>query len=385
VSNGRKGPLSLALRYATPDDYARISAFLDTYWAKGHVYTRLPRLFDWTFGRRNLWDQDSYSFALAEDQSELVGILGAIPFVFNCLGRASRGIWFANYMVRQDYRRGSLALRLLNMFRRPPYTAVIAFGVNSAAMPLYQALRAQILSQIPRHFGVLPGAEERLVRLLCLLYPSWSTSRARTLAQALRLPDESGEIAPANSAVPAQWDDRDWPYWTARTVGAARNYDYLHWRYGNHPCFTYQIIAIPDGDRNGLLIWRLEIMRRSMPHGLEDIDRIGRLVEFLPASRHNAHVLLTQFCRMLRKADALGADYYGYHGEVGHWLHELGFRMLRDNEDGLAIPARFQPLDSKGSSILSAVFVPEDVPVCSTDLNCLWYWTKSDADQDRPN
>lgn len=377
--------MTIAVRYATAGDYARISAFLDTYWAKGHVYTRLPQLFDWTFGQRNLWDQDSYSFALAEDQSDVVGILGGVPFVFNCLGRASRGLWFANYMVRPDYRRGSLALRLLNMFHRLPYTTVIAFGVNPAAMPLYQALRARVLPEIPRHFGVLPGAEERLIRLLCLIYPDWPISRAQTLVCALRLPDESEETALANSEVPAHWDERDWPYWAARTVGAARNRDYLQWRYSDHPCFTYQVIAVPEGDRSGLLIWRLETMRRSTPDGFEDIDRLGRLVEFLPTSRHNAQVLLAHFCRVLREAGALGADYYGYHGETGHWLHELGFRMLQENEDGHAIPARFQPLDSKGSRILSAVFVPDDVPVCSADPNCLWYWTKSDADQDRPN
>jgi Acetyltransferase (GNAT) domain len=379
--------LTIAVRYATAGDYARISAFLDTYWAKGHVYTRQPRLFDWTFGRRNLWDQDSYSFALAEDESELVGILGGIPFVFNCLGHESPAIWFANYMVRPDHRRGSLALRLLNMFRRPPYTTVVAFGVNPAAIPFYQALRARVPPEIPRHFGVLPGAEERLIRLLCVLYPDWPASRARTLARALRLPNECGETAPANrdSAVFAHWDEQDWPYWAGRTVGAARSRDYIQWRYSDHPCFTYQVTAIPEGERTGLLIWRLETMRRSTPHGFEDIDRVGRLVEFLPTSRHNAQALLAHFCRMLHEAGAIGADYYGYHGETGNWLQELGFRMLQGNEDGLAIPARFQPLDGKGTRILSAVFAADNVPVCSSDPSCLWYWTKSDADQDRPN
>jgi len=377
--------LSLVVRYATLDDYPRISAFLDSYWAKGHIYTRQRRLFDWTFGRRNLWDQDSYSFALAEDQSELVGILGGVPFVFNCLGRSSQGVWFANYMVRPDYRRGSLALRLFNMFHRPPYTTVIAFGVNPAAMPLYQTLRARVLSEIPRHFGVVPGAEERLIRLLCLIYPDWPTSRAQTLVHALRLPYAAGETALAKGAVSADWDERDWPYWAARTVGAARNRDYLQWRYSNHPCFAYRVIAIPEGERTGLLIWRLETMRRATLDGFEDIDRLGRLVEFLPTSRHNAQVLLSHFCRVLGEAGALGADYYGYHGETGRWLHELGFRILQEQEDGRAVPARFQPLDGKGSRILSAVFVPDDVPVCSNDLSCPWYWTKSDADQDRPN
>lgn len=378
--------MSLTVRYAQAEDYPRISTFLDTHWAKGHVYVRLPQLFDWTFGRRNLWDQEGYSFAVAEDHDDVVGILGGIPFVFNCLGRASRGIWFANYMVHPDYRRGSLALRLLNMFRRPPYTTVIAFGVSTTAVPLYQALRAQVLAEMPRHFGVFRHAEERLAHVLCHTYSDWPMARAQALARTFRLPDASVvETIPEHRTVPACWDAQDWPHWAVRTVGASRQQEYLQWRYGDHPYFTYRFIVVPEGERHGLAVWRLEILRRATPHGLEDIDRLGRLVEFLPTSRDNAKALLAHFWQALHEVDACGADYYGYHGETGAWLRELGFHVVQDYADGLAIPARFQPLDGKGGRIVSAMFVTEEVPTCSTARHCPWYWTKSDADQDRPN
>jgi GNAT superfamily N-acetyltransferase len=136
--------MSLEVRYAQLDDYPRLSAFLDTYWAKDHVYVRQRSLFDWTFGRRDVWAHDGYSFALAEDHGEVVGILGGVPFVMNCFGRTSPGVWLANYMVCPDYRRGALAVRLLNMFRQPLFTVTIAFGVSMAAVPLYTALRARV-------------------------------------------------------------------------------------------------------------------------------------------------------------------------------------------------------------------------------------------------
>ena len=47
--------MSLDVRYAQLDDYPRLSAFLETYWAKDHVYVRQRSLFDWTFGRRDVW------------------------------------------------------------------------------------------------------------------------------------------------------------------------------------------------------------------------------------------------------------------------------------------------------------------------------------------
>jgi hypothetical protein len=53
--------------------------------------------------------------------------------------------------------------------------------------------------------------------------------------------------------------------------------------------------------------------------------------------------------------------------------------------DGGAIPARFQPLDGKSSAIMSSMFIAGEAPPCSAAPDCPWYWTKSDADQDRPN
>ena len=91
--------MSLAFRYAAYDEYGRISQFLDRYWAKNHVYVRMPELFDWTFGPKDVWDGEGYSFAIAEDSSQIIGILGAIPFTFNCFGKQSPAVWLANYML----------------------------------------------------------------------------------------------------------------------------------------------------------------------------------------------------------------------------------------------------------------------------------------------
>ena len=71
--------MSVEFRYASFDEYPRIRRFLDEYWAKDHVYVRLPQLFDWTFGRSGVWDREGYSFALAEDKGEIVGIFGRHP------------------------------------------------------------------------------------------------------------------------------------------------------------------------------------------------------------------------------------------------------------------------------------------------------------------
>jgi hypothetical protein len=377
--------MSLEVRYAHWEDYPRLSAFLDTYWAKDHVYVRQRPLFDWTFGRRTFWPHDGYSFALAADHGAVVGILGGVPFTMNCFGSSSRGVWLANYLVHPDYRRGALALRLLNMFRQPQFDVTIAFGVSTMAVPLYTALRARILETIPRHVGMLPQALPRVCHLLHLAYPAWSVARVQTLADALQWPQPAVAPSRHGTTLPDDWDQQDWPHWAACTVGAVRDTAYLRWRYQAHPDFTYHLLTVPEGKRTGLVVWRLETIQRATPQGREPVDHIGRLVEFLPTSQANAQALLACFWQALQEADAIGADYYGYHSGIGAWLQAAGFHASQHCVDGLAMPARFQPLDGKGGGIVSAVFAPDHILAPSTMARCPWYWTKSDADQDRPN
>ena len=381
--------MGLNFRFARPGEYPGISRFLDEYWARNHVYCRMPELFEWTFRRPGHWEDGSYSFAVAEDKGELAGILGGIPFRFNRFGRTSSGMWIVNYVIRPDHRKGSAALQLLSQFRKPEFNPVIAFGINPATTAIYRVLRGRVLDEVPRHLLVLPEARERAVRLFQAAHPEWTGDRAGEIADQFVLP---GRVAPcpAEDLIPRSWDECEWPSIAARTIGAARDAAYLTWRYRRHPVFEYRFVAVREAGMTGLAVWRLETIRRQAadnggtPARVE-FDRIGRLLEFLPVSPTNAEALFSAFVDALGKNGALGADFYGYHGETRRWLHQLGFRETALHPDGRAIPSRFQPLDGKGGAILSAMFFESELPACADAADCPWYWTKSDSDQDRPN
>jgi len=377
--------MAIEFRYAKLDEYPRISDFLDQHWAKNHVYTRMRDLFDWSFHRPGHWEADSYSFALALDGHELVGILGGIPFTLNRYGETSKAIWIVNYVIRADYRKGATALQLLSSFRKPEFSGVLAFGINPATVVIYQVLRGQVLPEIPRHFLVMPGQQKRMARTLKIAYPDWSEDKAMSLVSSFEFSNQPQSVPEIHRAVPSNWDEKDWPRHAQKTIGAVRDTDYLDWRYASHPVFDYKFISVPEGDRHGLAVWRVETIRKQTENGREDVDRIGRLVEFLPASPSNAEALLAAFISELRAADAMAADFYGYHSDTRALLQELGFRGAETSSEGSAIPSRFQPLDGKGGGILSAVFLRDGGAPGKNDLDCPWYWTKSDSDQDRPN
>jgi hypothetical protein len=377
--------MSVEFRYAAFDEYPRVSKFLDEYWAKNHIYVRERPLFDWTFARREHWTGDTYSFAVAENGGEIVAILGGIPFTLNCFGKSSKAVWIVNYAVRPDHRRGPAALQLLSTFRRPPFDAVIASGLNPASVVIYKVLRGIVLPEMPRNFAVLPDATARAADLLQRAYPDWSRERSENLARAFTLTSVEDETAEPNAELPKSWDRTDWPEIARWTVGAARDSEYLNWRYVNHPSFNYRVIAIPEGDRTGLAIWRLEQIATETAAGRAPVDKLARLVEFLPASERNGKALLSALLRKIQLAGALGLDFYGYHGLTRHILQEGGVKGISMHPDGALIPSRFQPLDTNGGGILNAMFVSGALPACTLEFDSPWYWTKSDSDQDRPN
>lgn len=377
--------MSVSMRYARSDEYPQISTFLDEFWAKEHVYVRTRSLFDWTFHRSTHWNPDQYSFAVAEDETGLTGILGGIPFTFNRFGKTSQGVWIVNYVIRPDHRKGPAALQLLGTFRKPEFDPVIAFGINPATSAIYRVLRGRVLPEIPRLVMILPEAQNRFAALLTVAHPEWSHSRANEMASFFTSGFRDSGRVHAQSELPTNWDEVDWPEIAQTTVGAARNSEFLKWRYLDHPNFEYKFVSVPEGDRYGLLVWRLEMIQRNTENGRVNFDRIGRLVEFLPVSDSNAEKLVSAFVRDLRESGGFAADFYSFHGPARQYLQNVGFTPTAMHSEGDAIPSRFQPLDGKGGGILSAMFLQQDLPECSDASDCPWYWTKSDSDQDRPN
>jgi len=270
------------------------------------------------------------------------------------------------------------------VFRNPSFPVVIASGLNPATVAIYKVLRGQILPETPRHLFVLPGAAERMAHLIQIANPQWELGRARELADAFQLMSIPEPAAEAAAALPSHWDEVDWPVMAASSAGAVRDMDYLKWRYRRHPCFEYRIITVPEGERTGLLVWRLETVRQEVSGGRQDLDRFGRVVEFLPASHANAGDLMATLMFQLKETDAIGADFFGYHGCTRRMLSDSGMRPTSQHADGGSIPFLFQPIAASGP-LVNAMFADSDLPPCHAADDCAWYWTKSDSDQDRPN
>lgn len=374
--------MRIDVRYAGWDERALAMGLVDRLWRAGHRLSYDADLFDWMFkARRHLWDHDGYSFALASNGDEPVGIHAAIPFRLNVFGEEKLGLWRMIWIAVQDARAGNAGLLLHRAFDRPPYVNV-SFGINDVVTRIYTAMNFSVLPDIPRHFAVLPGGEGAVRALLHIAYKDWDEARVNGIVAHFLTGVPSSPDAVVG--LPVDWDAHGWSAIAPTVVGATRDHEYLKWRYVDHPRFAYRVVSVREREVVALAVWRAETI--MAPGQAEPLCRMGRVVEFLVPDLALGPRLCSALLRDMVTEGMAAADYYGYHHGTGVLLDELGFRVTSSAADGGGIPSRFQPLDGGGGRLISALRAPGlPVPSFPPTADCRWLWTKGDSDQDRPN
>lgn len=371
------------VRLAKFEDYSIISDFLHQHWSANHIYTRSKALFDWTFRPRDSTDSDHYSFALALDGSDCIGILGAIPFTLNVYGESRLAYWLANWMTVTDKRTTTAGLQLLKFFDRTAHQVLISFGINQNVARIYQALRWNLLTSTPRYLAFVPSCQDRILFLLSALYPTHSTYSLKEMVNFFHFPIEQVNAFSKNDlqADLSDWDQYGWKHFSTQSICASRHSDYLQWRYLRHPIFTYHLSIFPSDDQLGLLVYRVEPFSFQDQDGSQRNEVLLRVVELLPVSQTNLQQMLFFLYQQLITHNAIGFDLWGFYGPCDLWLKSLGFHTTDEHPFGMLFPSRFQPLEPNATTIMSAFKGIALIPKPNSD----WYWTKSDSDQDRPN
>ena len=377
--------MTVEIRLATVNEYPQVAAFIDLHWKKDHIYTRSKPLFDWTF-RSPEWPEPAYSVSIALNEGRLIGMLGTIPFRLNVRGNSVKACWLVNWLVVPEARKGRTGLALLNLFASERGYGTISFGINDTIARLYAALRWQNMPPMPRMEWINPARSDAAESLLSMANPEATEEDIRGYifrhAKAPHAPPAS-RVSALDAVGANAWDAGGWSNWSRKSIGCARDFAYLSWRYLRHPIYRYEIRVIEEGARLGLIAWRLEITRRAAADGmLEAYLPVARIVEFLPVSARNAQELISTSLTEATAAGAVAADFYCYHAELGQVLQQMGFAVSAESSETVCLPNFTQPI-AQGRAIRSAIKIPAVSGLEAVDP--AWYWTRSDSDQDRPN
>ncbi|MGN6136359.1 MAG: HAD-IIIC family phosphatase [Aureliella sp.] len=357
------------------EDVPAFKAFIAKSYSPEYVLAVNDAYFQWQYRVPDA--TEAYRLRLATVAGQIAGCMGYISVDVHVAGAPRKGCWLANWMVDPDFRHLGLGPMLVREVSRD-FEVTLALGANEEARDLLRRMGWTDFDMLARYVCVLDvAAAGRLTEsgsldwpLSAPVEPSPATSGLANFAaepdlrieQVERLGEDAQEL----------WDglrgsDNRW-------AGTRRTFDYLNWRYAEHPQFDYRIFTARVGDRLlGLAVYRLEQARGS------DLC-VGRLVELIAKSAVE-DALLSAVLEDARRRSAVMVDFFCSSPHFGELLARHGF-LPGDHPSAQQVPMLYQPIDRRRAGIRFLADL-RNFPEAASGKD--WYVTKSDGDQDRPN
>jgi hypothetical protein len=347
-----------------------LKAFLRDHWQAKHALVHSPTLLTWQHAspfRREWYAADELSFVGAWHDNELMVILGEIPVPLTVRGARAKGSWLAVWKNRSTQDHAGLGLSVFErLCRRPDF--VCGIGINAAVVPAYKLLRFRLADDVPLQLVVNPERSGRLVQRKS----TWNASRADRFFP--RAPAPSAQVVhqPVSRAV---WE----PFWErqrTRLIGVDRTFEYIQWRYLDHPHYRYDWLQILDqgGRVAAVAVYRVE-------HVLEVDETVIQAVELL-GDEDARPLAAAALCDELRRRGASLLNFRCPHrATLESWRTAGGGIYAKDDPD-LEVASLYQPVVNAYRPLVWGYRTSSALPELQRDD---LYITRSDSDQDRPS
>lgn len=334
----------------------QIRRFWDKHWPRSVAIT-LPTFYDWQFKQPpSNGGKDAVVVALLD--GEIYGALGLNEHAFELAGVPRTCAVLTTWILAPEAKGRGLGQRIIHDVQRR-YDAIIGSGISEAALSIYLQSGIGYMKYMPRYFrifdveAVRPHARitplgEKLVANRLQRGPSTSARAVQVTAAAL------ADIAGAS---------------LAGRHHCARDAAQLHWRYDDHPVFTYESFQV--GDAAGVILRRDQVGEMKFAHVVDVFaadDPIADVLGFIDTYARNHGLAAVDFsCTLSSLIAPLGA--HGWFSSVD----EPMFQFLN----------LFHPPELRDSQTTSLIYWAKDAQAKMADMSNL-YLVKGDADMDRP-
>ncbi|CDO58562.1 hypothetical protein BN1012_Phect348 [Candidatus Phaeomarinobacter ectocarpi] len=345
------------IRFCNAHDIAKVEAFIDAHWAKGHVLAHDRTLMDWQH-KDAVTDRYTYAVAQRPGVDELDAIIGFISTSqYDPALCQHNTIWFTTWMVSPLIKAGGLGMRLLRFVQQnEPHTLVGTVGNNAAVAPVYKALgyttgildRYVIANLSLQTFHLLQGHEN------ISKHPKTSDDIT------IRMLDEADLSTCGIDAL------------IAHTATPKKTPAYLAARYLHHPRYSYQLLGIEQaGTLRALAVTRL----CEAPAADNKTATALRVVDWF-GSDNAIGITGEALSAYLTQTGAEYADLY-VHGIAADAFKQSSWHKV-EPDGPLVVPNYFEPFAASNTDIRFAIR-HQDKQTPALRL------FKADADQDRPN
>lgn len=325
----------IKVRQATLGDLKQLQFFFKKVYRPDHIFTNLKHL-RWNFGN---WykNKSVLSAVIAEDASKkIAGFLGAVPVDMWIAGKRYKCGWYANWVTSQELRGKGIGMRIFHKVTSS-YELPLAVSFSKVAYPIYPKNGWEKIGQYKRLVVLLDykGA----VSLANLVYPKKNTNILKN--KKFSLTTDVFENNDKNIRVvwgPPQKKDwnKAWPVIRKRFgITTDRTWEYLTWRFFNHPFIKYHIVTVMDTGDNikGIMAVRIETAYNFS---------IARIVDIVSLQDADAPLIKSAII-LAKKNNCIAIDTYLTYKSYIDTFKYFGFRDGRTWPLYL-IPELFNPL-----------------------------------------
>jgi hypothetical protein len=374
----------MEIRLFRKDETAIFMKAIDEIWKKGHILSRDSALLDFMFYNNPMHEKyigkENYGAIGIWEDGKIIGLGGLMLYEFNVNGKTELACNVTNSIVLEEYRKSMAGILLYEKpFNLFPIFCSFGIGLSEFAMrvsppTITKDIVMQPIHKLIRMIGIFNKKKTTEV----LLEDNQYFLRNYDIVQ--KVP-QYGKKTVNQDLEEDKWNSFYHTHIAPKTISVSRNYEFLNWRYINHPTFEYLVYTVQDhiGNYEGLFVARVERI-------VNDTAKILRIVEFISKNQDASITLANKIVEIGIENDILFADFYCTTDMFNFGLESVGFKKECTSEDDkLVLPARFQPVDLSVANLNALIsFYGKKVRRLNL-LNNNIYFTKGDSDQDRPN
>ena len=357
----------MAITIGTPSELGmkseEVAAFYKNEWVRPIALGNMD-FYRWQFIDVPHQEQKDSSCVAVSD-GELVGVMGVNNRFFSMQNRVLNGAELTTWIVKESHRNKGIGPKMIS-YLQTKYDVLLGMGITEDALAVYLRNGFRYLRAIPRFIKVLdwekiePYAE--YLPLAKKVDKYWSKQFVSCEYITEELDENSLKDITKNFYKESHLFSRD--------------YEYMKWRYFDHPMFEYEVKVVYDKeyeDKGVIAVLREEISSEGL--------KILHVVDCFGDNKAMKAAISFILNRAKEKEVAI-IDFFSAHSRVNSHFLESGWFSTLDDQF-FKFPHLFQPLELREPATTSLIYWAKEDLASLCDLGKL-YMTKQDCDFDRP-
>lgn len=356
------------MNIGTPHELSISSAAVRDFYTS-HWNRRVPlsdgEFYGWQFLSPPGTDGRDNCCIAVDEQGGIIGVMGLHERPFAYAGALVSGAELTTWIVRQDTQNRGVGPQMLQ-YLQGKYAFLLGLGITPAAVSVYLRHGFRFFNPIPRYMRVLnwehvePFAQidERAKKFDRYWKHELKKTAYRVCPLEPVLVDAIGELFARSSNM------------------FIRNYDFLKWRYLDHPTFKYEVAIVREDEEaatGAVVAYRVQDPAPDL--------RIAHVID-LYGDKNSMQAALSYLDDEFRSRNVDFADFYSTNGKhQGLFLNHDWFSLGSDNF--FNFPHLFNPIEQRSPASTSmVVWASKNRELIFNNSNS--YFSKQDSDFDRP-